>query len=199
MATSPRMSASVTQRCKVHDGSVTQNGIISWNVEGQAEADFSPTKANYFTDTSGWYSRYYWSGASGTETFGSSSGVVTVTTVITVYTKTIVATEVTNPPLNAYYAWYASETEASSLCNSVGGSAQYYLTYGAGTNASGEAGYRVYRYNLSISTTSSSIGVAGNIDTSSYVDRTYTTPYVTDVYFSFPFTGLRLLKGTSLN
>lgn len=198
MAISPRMNASVTQRCKVHDGSTTQNGIISWTVEGQAEADFSPTKANYFTDTSGWYSRYYWSGASGTETFGSSSSVVTVTTVITVYTKSIVATEVTNPPLNAYYAWYASETEASSLCNSVGGSAQYYLTYGAGTNASGEAGYRVYRYNLSIKTTSSSIGVAGNIDVSSYIDRTYTTPYVTDVYFSFPFTGLRLLKGTSL-
>jgi hypothetical protein len=40
--------------------------------------------------------------------------------------------------------------------------------------------------------------VAGNIDVSSYIDRTYTTPYVTDVYFSFPFTGLRLLKGTSL-
>jgi hypothetical protein len=34
MATSPSISASVTQSCKIHDGSVTQNGIISWNVEG---------------------------------------------------------------------------------------------------------------------------------------------------------------------
>ena len=175
MATSPSLSYSVTQNCKVHDGSVTQNGIISWSVAGQAESAFSPTKANYEANTSGWSNRYYWSGDSGTKTFGSSSGTVTISVSVTVYTKTIIASD------SYYYAWYATESEASSYCNSVSGSAQYLLSYQAGANNSGTQGYQVWRRDLSISTSSSTQTLTGSVNTSNYIDRTYTTPTVTNI------------------
>lgn len=173
MATYPSLSYSITQRCKIHDGSVTQNGIISWSIEGQAEAAFNPSKANYLTDTSGWYSRYYWAANSGTYTFDTDAYTFSVTGTTTVYTKTIVKSST-----GSLVSSYSTESEASAACAGVANSAFYIYEYKL------ESGkYNVYRYDLSVQTTSQGAILTKSISLSGYVDRTYTTPYVTGVSF----------------
>jgi hypothetical protein len=174
MATFPSLNYSITQRCKIHDGSVTQNGIISWSIEGQAEAAFNPSKANYLTDTSGWYSRYYWAANSGTYTFDSDAYHFNVLGTTVVYTKTIVKSS-TGSLVNSYN----TESEASSVCAGVANSAFYIYEYKLENGK-----YNVYRYDLSVQTTSQEVVLTKSISLSSYVDRTYTTPYVTGISLS---------------
>jgi hypothetical protein len=73
---------------------------------------------------------------------------------------------------------WATEANAISECNSVPGSASYYLTYSFNSS---DSSWRTYKHNLSISTTSSSKTVSTSVSTSGYVDSTYTDPYVTGV------------------
>lgn len=164
MATSPSLTIdSISNAIITDQGSSVSNGTISWSIAEQAEIKDAPapTKSNYFTDTSGWSSRYYWSGKTGTTSFSGLNNTVTASIQVTVYTKTIVASK-----YDIAVGSYSSEEEAQAVCNAVPGSAKYYYnwTYQSSTNT-----YFVWRNDLDIDTTSSNVMVSKDVDVSNYI------------------------------
>lgn len=173
MATSPSLSiGSISNAVITDQGASVSMGKISWSVAGQAEADFSATKANYYTDTSGWSSRYYWSEKSGTTNFNGLSNTVTVSTQVTVYTKSI-----TKSSSGTFVTMYADASSAQTACDNVSGSAEYIYEYSYGNSPiNGALGYCVYKYDLFPSTSSSTVTLSQNVDVSNYITIQVTKP-----------------------
>lgn len=166
MATMPNLTIdNITNAIITDQGTSVSVGKISWSVAEQAESDFSATKANYNADTSGWSSRYYWSAKSGTTNFNGLVNTVVVSTQVTVYTKSIVKSS-----SGTFVTLYSDESSAQTACNNVAGSSTYVYEYSYGNHPAGGAlGYCVYRYDLSISTSSSSVTLTQNVDVSNYI------------------------------
>lgn len=176
MATSPSLTIGGISNAVITDqGTSVSMGKISWSVAEQAESDFAANKNNYSMDTSEWPSRYYWSAKSGTTNFNGLNNNVTVSTQVTVYTKSIVVSS-----SGTFVGLYSDEPSAKSACDGVSGSASYIYSYSYGNSpVDGALGYCVYRYDLSVTTTSSAVTLTASVDVSGYIIVQPTLPQPT--------------------
>ena len=163
MATHPSISvSSISPATITSSGSTVSNGTIYWSIAGQSEAALDATKTNYYADKSNWDNCYYWSGISGQSTsFNGLSKVVDISKSVTVYNKTVVKSS-----SGSYVGQYTSASAAQAACDAVAGSAGYIYEY----TYNSAYGYRVYKYTLSVSTSSYSANAYAAIDVSGYIN-----------------------------
>lgn len=168
MATSPSISvSSISPATITSSGSTVSNGTIYWSIAGQSETALDATKTNYYADRSNWSSCYYWSGISGQSTsFNGLSNVVDINRSVTVYKKTIVKSS-----SGTFVSHHTTSSAAQTACDNVAGSASYIYEYSYGPNpVNGSNAYNVYKYTLSISTSSYSANAYAAINVSSYIN-----------------------------